>query len=403
MEYKIICPDEVCTGCSACLNICPVDCILMKENDLGETHPKIDMSSCLFCNKCVDVCPNNVSLKFRQPRLVYANWLENSDKRKTCASGGIGTILSETVILSGGVVYGTKYDDDMMPICSRADKMGELEAFKGSKYVQSDVGETYLQVKRDLRNGLQVLYIGVPCQIAGLNTYLTKEYDRLITCDLICHGVSPATYLLQELNHLKKIHRLKTITNCRFRGNDGNNFRFSLWNKDEELYNKSAYAQYYFSAYLKAITMRDCCYQCQYARPERISDITIGDFIGLGQEIPFPHNPENVSVTMLNTEKGISFWKSVEEKNKNIVSVERTLEEAVKGGPSLREPFSWHEYTPAFRRLYLKVGWVKAVRKVLRMDVFVSKSMFHNLLHKYTCRVPAQLIRKVLGKNKKRA
>ena len=368
------------------MNACPVECISMHENDIGEIHPNIDIDKCIECNQCVQSCPNNFKITLRTPEKVLANWIENKEKRKKCASGGIATIMSEYAIREKkGIVYGTCYDDNLNPVCTKATKIEEIEKFKGSKYVQSFVGDTYKDVKNDLVDGKFVLFIGTPCQISGLLSFLkNKAIDNLITCDLICHGVIPMQFFKEEINYLKNKKNIKNITDCRFRGNDRRNFRFSLnfrlslWDNKKLKYVKYAYSQYYFHSFMKGVSLRESCYHCKYAQPKRVADITIGDFLGLGKKTPFKYPTRNVSLTLLNTKKGLEFWSRVETMTSSLKCIQREYEEALQGSSSLNAPTRYHKYTHKFRGLYKKDGnWVKTIRVVLKKDVRKSRLTFY--------------------------
>ena len=375
----------------------------MQENEYGELHPAIDEAHCTHCNLCKKSCPNNIDLDFKYPSLCYASWITDAQKRKICASGGMGTILSEFVIKQKkGVVFGSRYDEQFTPIITCTEQLEELEYFKGSRYVQSIVGnDTLLKVKDFLKSGRFVLFIGTPCQIAGLKSFLRKDYDNLITVDLICHGVCPTTYFKEEVAYICKKKRIKNLVDVRFRGNDRKNFCLSFWTGKRTgnsrcIYNKSAYTQYYFAGFLLGVSLRENCYQCNYARPERISDITIGDFIGLGKDEPFEGNPYNVSVVLPNTEKGLAFYKEVQQAIPCLHTVERRYEEALKYGPSLREPFPRHALQKPFVAYCKEMGYVRAIRKVLRKDVLKHRAFY--LPRLLFVRIPRKLKRIVLGK-----
>ena len=273
-SLKEICKAEKCTGCYACVNACKHSCITMQEDDMGAMHPVINQDNCIGCQLCVKVCPNNVDLHFNYPIQCYASWITDSDKRKICASGGIGTVMSEYTIKNGGVVFGSRYDENLQPVITYTESLEDLEHFKGSRYVQSLIGyETLKEVQVFLKAGRKVLFIGTPCQIAGLKTFLRKEYDNLITVDLICHGVCPTKYLNEEVSFLSNKFKLKDVKDIRFRGNDGNNFCLSLWNKDrqklfprnnyfEKIFRLSDLHQYYISGFLLGVSLRENCYTC---------------------------------------------------------------------------------------------------------------------------------------------
>lgn len=372
-----ICPKEKCTGCYACINACNHGCISMQEDDMGCVHPVVDETHCIHCNLCKSSCPNNIELEYSYPSKCIAAWIEDKNKRRICASGGIGTCISEYVIKQGGVVFGSRYDSEMTPIMSYTEDIEELEYFKGSRYVQSLVGEdTYKNVRKFLRKDRLVLFVGTPCQVAGLKSFLRKDYNNLITVDLICHGVSPTKYLKEEVAYLSDKYVLKDISDIRFRGNDGNNYRLTLWDKDrrklfprdnyrEKIFQLDENEQFYLQGFLLGVSMRENCYTCNYARPERISDITIGDFIGIGKEVPFPYQKYNVSSVMLNTPKGIVFYDKVSKESDSLVNIERKYEERLAYKPSLVHPFKRHPLNKQFQDEYKKRGFVKGIRVVL--------------------------------------
>lgn len=384
-----ICKKDKCTGCYACVNVCPKECITMQCDEYGELHPVVDKAKCIECNLCVKSCPNNYELEFRLPKHCYASWITDTKKRKLCASGGVGTMMSEYVINhENGVVYGTRYDDELNPVTTSAETAAELEAFKGSKYVHSSVGQSYKEIKSHLKGRRMVLYIATPCQIAGLYSYLKRDYDNLITVDLICHGVNPSSYLKDEIDYLKKRKNFKNVTNCRFRTNDRNDFSLTLWDKEKLLYKSRAYHQPYFCGFTMGVTMRENCYTCNYARPERVSDITIGDFIGLGKLESFNYNVKNTSSVFLNTDKAVYFYSKILKAESGYISIERKLEERLIYKPSLIHPFERHELASVFRENYIEYGFVKASRMTLRKILIINK--IKNILT-----IPQRAIRKI--------
>lgn len=372
-----ICSKEKCTACYACLNVCPINCISMQRDSIGALYPVIDEERCINCNLCIKTCPNNRTLDFMYPKKCFASWITDLKKRKICASGGLATAFSEYIIKhENGIIYGTRYDKDMLPVTTRCETVAELEYFKGSKYVQSLVQDSFFEIKEYLQQQRVVLYIATPCQIAGLYSYLKKNYSNLLTVDLICHGVSPTSYFEDEIEYIKKKKKIESITDVRFRGNDGKNYKLSLWNNKQLKYCESAYRQYYFSGFLKGISLRENCFMCDYARPERISDISIGDFIGLGKDLSFEYSVNNVSVVLINTVKGNLFFEKLQKKVSSLYAVEREYSEAIKYGPSLRAPFPKHSKRDKFVAYCREKGYLYAIRKVLKCDIYIRKLLF---------------------------
>ena len=410
MQGKDICNYYKCTGCYACANVCPKKCITLDKDSYGEIHPVVDTQLCIDCKLCQKTCPNNRNLSFNYPEHCYAAWITDANKRKICASGGIGTEFSEYVINHGGVIFGSRYDENLNPIITWTDQIADLEKFKGSRYVQSEVGNhTFQQVKEFLSQGKKVLYIGTPCQIAGLYGFLKKSYENLITVDLICHGVSPSTYLKEEVQYLSSKFKLHGISDARFRGNDGNNYRLTLWDKDRrKLFPMNNYRQkifdicylddYYIQGFLKGVSLRENCYSCKYARPDRISDITIGDFIGLGKKIPFEyHTQANISSVTTNTQKGYNLLMSVKDACQQLILVERDYKERLEYKPSLVEPFKRDPRNQMFRKLYTTEGFSKAIRLVMKSEL---REEYHKRLK--SCLQPKTFIKNnikwILGK-----
>lgn len=403
-----ICAKDKCTGCFACVNACSHGCISMQEDELGCVHPVVDETNCVNCGLCKSSCPNNIELKFSYPIKCYASWIEDKEKRKICASGGIGTCMSEYVIKHGGVVFGSRYDSELTPIMTYTERIDELECFKGSRYVQSLVGnDTYKDVRTFLRSGRLVLFIGTPCQVAGLKTFLRKNYDNLITVDLICHGVCPTKYFKEEIGYLTEKYNLKDVADIRFRGNDGNNYRLTLWNKDRrKLFPRDNYRekilrldeaqQYYIKGFLLGISMRENCYSCNYSRPERVSDITIGDFIGLGRTVPFEFPKYNVSSVTTNSSKGFNFYQKVTKETNILINIERDYRERLLYKPSLMYPFERHHLNDEFVKLCKNFGYLYAIRKVLHKTM--KREQFHTYLNYWTYlyRIPRKLYRIII-------
>lgn len=332
-----ICKVENCTGCGACINICPLKCINMVRNHEGFDYPEINLVKCIDCKKCYNVCPENFTVEFHNNNetSVYAAWNKNEKIRYNSSSGGVFSAIAEYVINQGGVVYGAAYDNNMVVRHIPVTSVKDLEKVRGSKYVQSNIGLVYKSVLQNLEEGKKVLFSGTPCQIAGLNKII--ENENLYTIDILCKGVpSPKMLELYVDSEQEKVGaKIKSI-NFRDKKYGWGISTTKLFFKDKE-YEVVNGENIHMLAFAKALTLRNCCSKCIYAKKERNSDITMGDFWGIGRTIKFNHSKKNgISLLMINSEKGKELLKNI--KNE-VVLEKRTLEEAVNGqGSALSKP-----------------------------------------------------------------
>ncbi|XME03220.1 Coenzyme F420 hydrogenase/dehydrogenase, beta subunit C-terminal domain [Lachnospiraceae bacterium C1.1] len=355
--------EEKCTGCRACENICPKGAITMKLTTEMKTVPEINSDLCIECGLCGKTCPVLNTSEFKEPLECLAAWNNNETDRETCASGGVATALYRTILENGGVIYGCDYDDNLKPIIRRSENTEDLEKFKSSKYVQSSTEHTYSEVKKDLTEGCTVLYVGSPCQIDGLQHFLNKKYENLYTVDIICHGVPPIKYFQEYIKSLKTKEK---VTSVGFRGIE--DFKLSLYNGSRIFYWRYSNVDYYYEQFLRGVTYRDNCYQCRYARKERISDLTIGDFWGLDKKTLKINYSGKVSVILVNTDKGKNLIKLSE---KLLYTEKRETEEAVKYNEQLNRPMP----VPADREVFLR-KLNKGVYKALKTTATGKKITF---------------------------
>lgn len=349
---RVICIHEKCSGCSACRDACPRQCISMQPDELDALYPVIDDSMCIDCHICENTCPVNRDIPFRLPTKVWAAWSNDNDVRRTSASGGVAFELYRYWIKKGGVAAGVVYDREHGCHFILIEDETNIPLTKNSKYTFSDTNGIYRVVKQKLQAGVQVLFIGVPCQVAGLYGFLKKDYDNLTTVDIICHGMPPAAYLGQHIENIE--HRRKEHTDelC-FRDPDYGTctFTFTLKNKSgEEFYNKKVLSwDNYQLGYHKALIYRENCYSCDYARKERISDLTIGDFSGLGKFAPFGHDKHNVSCILQNTDKGAFLLGKLDTA---LSLYERPSSEAFEVEKQLKSPSVKHRGRLIFEQVY---------------------------------------------------
>lgn len=326
---------NTCTGCTACASICPVKAIAMTPDREGFLRPVVS-EACVLCHKCEGVCP---VLNSRAPALsptpVYAARQKDGDVLSKSTSGGVFTALAQTVLREGGIVFGAAFDQDMKVSHRPAQTAKELLPLRQTKYVQSDLGDTFRQVDKALREGRKVLFTGTPCQVEGLKAYLGGDRENLLTCDLVCHGVpSPAVYEAWLAN--QESVRGEKAQSLLFRDKkDG-------WDK---AHLTLAYPTGTVSAPLSqttygrgfgsALFLRPSCYQCPNTGKARPGDFTLGDFWGIAPDVLPGGTAPGVSMVLLNSAKAKALWPALAEE---LDTAQRSWEEATVGNPRLLTP-----------------------------------------------------------------
>ena len=295
---------ETCTGCAACSNVCTHSAIKMTADVEGFLTPNFDYAKCIECQLCEKVCPVISPLRdkgFMNPR-AYAVWSEPD--RRVSSSGGAFSAFARSILLQSGVVFGAAFDKDLHCKHIEIEDIGGLAALRGSKYVQSEIGDTFVQARKHLRANRKVLFCGTPCQVAGLKNFLKKSYPNLLTLDLICHGV-PSDAVFQ--GYLEKISSrfAANVEGYEFRDRDGwgKAPSVSVCGKFRRIYGVDAL---YMEAFNASAIFRKCCYQCPYSSIPRVGDCTLGDFWGIGRYgKSFKHDTmKGVSLVLTNTEQG---------------------------------------------------------------------------------------------------
>lgn len=340
-----------CCGCASCVQRCPKHCISLSEDEEGFLYPKVDLGTCIDCGLCEKVCPVLNQDEKHEPLAVYAANNKEKEIRKNSSSGGIFTLLAEDILKQGGVVFGAKFDEEWKVIHDFVESPEDLEVFRGSKYVQSKIGNTYYKTFLFLKEGRQVLFSGTPCQIAGLRKYLRKNYDNLLTVDFICHGApSPGvfrTFLRDELQKAahkgggkntvllpciplvtesegldSKEVKVKSI-NFRDKRNGWKKYGFALAlskataarEKNSVLLSYTRVDKHpYMDGFLKDLYLRPSCYSCPAKGLSSGSDITLGDYWGIETIIPKADDDKGMSVVLTNTIKGREAVKAIKDR-----------------------------------------------------------------------------------------
>jgi coenzyme F420-reducing hydrogenase beta subunit len=297
-----------CSGCRACEQKCPKNAITMQVDNEGFWYPLIDEKLCIDCNLCNKVChiENEYLNKesFDKP-ITYAAWNNNAIEREIASSGGSFVAIAEYIFSLDGIVCGAGFDKELNVIHKFVTNTQELKDLKGSKYVQSNTNKTFSKTKEFLDNNKVVLYTGTPCQISGLRSFLGREYENLYTCDLVCHGVPSPKVYKKYLNE-RKTENKSNVKEIFFRNKDTGwkNYSIKMNFENNTSYIEKARNNKYIRGFLKDIYLRPSCYDCKSSKLPRSSDITLGDFWGVGQKYPNLDDDKGTSLLLINTKKG---------------------------------------------------------------------------------------------------
>ena len=305
-----------CTGCGVCLNACPKACITMQSDEEGFLVPHIDSARCCGCGKCKSACDRIDALSLHaRPDEAIAFWAKEKRIRCRSSSGGFFSTLAESILDAGGVVNGVLFDNKMHLRHVLIERKSDLGSICGSKYVQSDVAKVYIDIKQALEDGRRVLFTSTPCQVAGLRAFLGKEYERLVTCDFICHGVPSPEYFEKYIADGKIESGRNDVVDYRFRNLEGWGWDAALIFSDASKISHDAYTDLFMSPFLAGLNYRESCYSCRYARPERCADITMGDFWSIKDYVVCSWMFERgCSLVLLNSKKGRRWFESIKPK-----------------------------------------------------------------------------------------
>lgn len=293
-----------CCGCMACANACPKNAITAKPDDRGFLYPQIDSALCVECGLCNTVCDFQLKKQaVRNPEKAYSLVHKDTSVVRHSTSGGAFTTLSDQILAQGGLIVGAAMDEDFTVYHHTAETIAQRDAMRGSLYVQSDVRDSYRIVRNTLKEGRAVMFVGTPCQAAGLRSFLGKDYENLYVVEFLCHGVPNNDFLKAHIAWLEMEYG-KKATGYSFRGK-----RYG-WNPsgiEEICFNKSRSTalkvQAYKTFFHTNVSLRPSCLNCAYRQWKRSADLTIGDFWGIGK-LEQNHCKEGVSIVLVNTKKG---------------------------------------------------------------------------------------------------
>lgn len=329
---------ENCTGCGACVQRCPKQCISWTAKEFGFRYPQVDEATCTDCGLCEKVCPIDKELQAPTTQRTYAAVHKDFDVLEKSTSGGAFTALADTFFSQGGVVYGAAMLNDMKVKHIRAENRSAFADLRSSKYLQSDIGTTYQMAEQDLNQGKTVLYSGTPCQINGLKCFLRKDYEKLYTADIVCHGVGSQAYFDKYMEFAKK--RYGNIKALKFRAKEyvgwscGGGVVVVDTPDGVKKIPYRDYDNYYYSYFLSGDIYRKCCYSCKYANTKRVGDFSLGDYWGV-EALHLPLKTENgCSLVLVNNEKALVLLR-----NMNALDcVETSIEDAIRRNEQLKTP-----------------------------------------------------------------
>ena len=309
----------------------------MEENEEGFLEPVVNEEKCISCGLCLKRCPQlQENSKDKLQIESYAAQSKNKEELLKSSSGGIFSVLATRILNKNGVIYGAAFKDNLNVEHIEITKIEELDLLRGSKYVQSNTLDTFSRVKGNLENNKYVLYTGTPCQIAGLKQFLRKDYNNLITIDIVCHGV-PSPKLFKKYKQNLEEKQKSKITKFSFRDKTKNGWGLNLkiQYENNKLNNKKHIYDSYYKSFLNGDTYRECCYSCKYANLQRIGDITLADFWGI-ENIKNDFNiKDGVSAILVNTEKGRKIFNECKE---DINYMPVSIESVIKENKNLKMP-----------------------------------------------------------------
>jgi len=367
---------EECVGCNACTQICPKSCIAMSEDHEGFLYPKVEETLCIDCSLCEKVCP--VLVQSEEPTaepLTYAAKNRDEDIRRESSSGGVFTLLAQEVIRQGGVVFGARFDSNWEVEHHCVDNIEDLALFRGSKYLQSRIGNSFLDAREHLKAGRQVLFSGAPCQVAGLKLFLRKEYPNLLTVDFVCHGVpSPKVWRLYKDELLNIVEKKNTVSSTtksyfldiRFRDKSEGWKKFSfastirIADQNSVSHREPLNENIFMRGFLRDLYLRPSCHSCPAKSFKSGSDLTIADFWGIQNVLPEFDDDKGASLVMVSSDRGVEAYDAISSSQER---VEVTYVSALAGNPSIIKSANPH---PNRDKFYTKLDRIPISKLIIQ-------------------------------------
>ena len=384
--------NSACTGCHACTNICIKNCISMQTDKEGFLYPSVDYNLCIKCRKCVDACPTiNIRNVDTNP-VAYACINKDLNTRLNSSSGGIFTLIADHILSDDGIVFGACFNQHFELEHKFIKKKEETVILTGSKYLQSEIKYTYAQAKDFLTSGRKVLFTGTPCQIAGLKSYLGKDYMYLFTIDIICHGVpSPALWKKYiEFRQKKAGSALKKVS-FRSKKDGWKQFSVSFLFKSNTIYQKKFSTDLYMKAFLQNICLRPSCYECKFKGLHRQSDITLADFWGIENLLPAMDDDKGTSLVFVNSTNGLQLFNNI---SNHMHFEEVNIHNAVLHNPGAIKSFQKNPNREHFFTDLHKLKFNRLVNKYCSVKFHTKLFIFHTKLFNKVIKIIKRLLKR---------
>lgn len=372
-----------CTGCTACAAVCPMHCIIMKKDEEGFRYPLVDQKQCINCGRCDSVCPaKRTAESSGVPIYAFGAFSKDKDVRRNSSSGGVFYELASRILETGGAVYGAAFDHRMMTVMHRCiTHQKDISKLMGSKYMQSDMSDTFSLVKKQLEKETEILFSGTPCQIYGLKSFLDKEYEKLICVSVICHG-TPSPRLWE--NYLKmRTHQLGgPISECNFRDKrkGWNHFGLNLRSATGKSKYSSAQTDPYMRMFLQNMSLRPSCYRCCAKNNSCRADIVLGDFWGVQYRVPELADDRGTSLVLVYSKKGDELIKQI---SNTLVFRRVNSEEALMGNrafaDSVKEPVERNSFFAEMDEMDFKMLAKKYVPVKMKDYIKIALDSVHLL------------------------
>ncbi len=354
---------EKCCGCGACAAVCPQSCIAMKKDWEGFLYPQADTIRCVDCGLCRKACPVLHKPPLLAIQKTYSAFNRDEAVRRQSSSGGVFTALAQYILSQGGAVFGAAFDAEFQVCHICVDKPEELYKLRTSKYMQSRTNGTYRQALDILKENRPVLYTGTPCQIAGLRAFLKKDYEKLFTQSIICHGV-PSHKIWDK--YLAFVNKGEEVRSVEFRNKESGWKRYRLKiDKDGGCYRATAREDPYLQAFIKNLSLRPSCGACAFKSYEQPADITLADYWGVEQLEPELDDDKGLSLLFIHSEKGSRLFEQVREK---LVFQPADAQKAVLYNPSLLKASVPHKKRGFFFKNLENYPFDELVESCLRLS-----------------------------------